>query len=148
MQKSIHRCKTCFNYTDSEECSICTSIKRDRTVICVVSEPKDLISIEEQGSTTVFTMFFGVISPVNGVGPDDIKLKELLQRIEKGKINEVIMAMNPDTEGEATAMYIAGLLKPFEINVSRLAYGIPMGSNLEFTDNATLSRALEGRISL
>jgi recombination protein RecR len=148
-KESIHRCKTCFNYTDSEECSICTSTKRDRTVICVVSEPKDLISIERAGEYNgLYHVLHGVISPVNGVGPDDIKLKELLQRIEKDKINEVIMAMNPDTEGEATAMYIAGLLKPFEINVSRLAYGIPMGSNLEFTDNATLSRALEGRISL
>lgn len=148
-KESIHQCKTCFNYTDSEECSVCTSIKRDRTVICVVAEPKDLISLERSGEYNgLYHVLHGVISPINGVGPDDIKLKELIQRIEKDSVNEVIMALNPDTEGEATAMYIAGLLKPFEIKVSRLAYGIPMGSNLEFTDNATISRALEGRINL
>lgn len=148
-KESIRKCKICFNYTDSEVCSVCSSQKRDKTVVCVVSEPKDLISFERSGEYNgLYHVLHGVISPVSGIGPDDIRIKELLERIETGGINEVIMAMNPDTEGEATAMYIAGLLRSFDVKVSRLAYGIPMGSNLEFADNATLSRALEGRISL
>lgn len=148
-KESIRKCKICFNYTDSEVCSVCSSQKRDKTVVCVVSEPKDLISFERSGGYNgLYHVLHGVISPVSGIGPDDIRIKELLERIETGGINEVIMAMNPDTEGEATAMYIAGLLRSFDVKVSRLAYGIPMGSNLEFADNATLSRALEGRISL
>ena len=145
-KKSVRCCKICQNLTEGEICSICSSERRDKSVICVVSEPRDVLSIERgreyNGS---YHVLHGVLSPMNHVGPDDIRVKELLVRAADDSVEEIIMATNPDTEGEATAMYISRLLKPFNIKVSRLAYGIPVGSNLEFADDATLNRALEGR---
>ena len=144
-KKEVRRCKVCRNYTDHEICSICASDRRDRSVICVVSDPRDVLSLERAG---LYHVLHGVISPMNHIGPDDIGVKELLVRAAGDEVQEVIMATNPDTEGEATALYISRLLKPFNIKVTRLAYGIPVGSNLEFADDATLMRALEGRTEL
>ena len=136
-KRTIRNCPICQNLTDSEVCPICSSPKRDASVICVVAEPKDVIAIERTGE-------------FNGrhVGPDDLKIKELLGRISSEEVSEVIMATNPDTEGEATAMYVSRLLRPLGVKVTRLAYGIPVGSNLEYADSATLMRALEGRIEM
>ena len=146
---SVHCCRICQNLTEGEVCSICESDRRDRSIICVVSEPRDVLSIErghEYNGT--YHVLHGVLSPMNHVGPDDIRIKELLVRVAENEIEEVIMATNPDTEGEATAMYISRLLKPFHVKVTRLAYGIPVGSNLEFADDATLNRAMEGRTEM
>ena len=145
-RRSVHTCPVCQNLTDEELCPICRSDRRDKRVICVVAEPRDVVSIERSREFSgVYHVLHGVLSPMNHVGPDDIRIKELVQRIGEGGVEEVIMATNPDTEGDTTAMYISRLLKPFEIKVTRLAYGIPVGSNLEFADDATLLRALEGR---
>ncbi len=145
-KREVHRCSVCQNLTDSEICPVCESPKRDRSTICVVSDPKDLIAMERSHEYNgSYHVLHGVISPMNHVGPDDITVKELLARVGSGEVKEVIMATNPDAEGEATAMYISRLLKPLGIKVSRIAYGIPVGSNLEFADEATLFRALEGR---
>jgi recombination protein RecR len=139
-------CRRCQNLTIGELCPICSAPGRDTSTICVVSDPKDVAAIERtceyKGN---YHVLHGVISPMNHVSPDDIRIKELLARINAGDIREVIMATNPDTEGEATAMYISRLIRPFDVKVTRLAYGIPMGSHLEFTDEITLGRALEGR---
>ena len=148
-KKSVRCCKICQNYTEGEVCAICASDRRDKTQICVVSEPRDVLSIERgREYNGTYHVIHGVLSPMNHVGPDDLKIKELLHRVSEEPVEEVIMATNPDTEGEATAMYISRLLKPFEIKVTRLAYGIPVGSNLEFADDATLNRALEGRTEM
>ena len=146
---SVHCCRICQNLTEGEICSICESDRRDKSTICVVSEPSDVLSIErghEYNGT--YHVLHGVLSPMSHVGPDDIRIKELLVRAAEDEVEEVIMATNPDTEGEATAMYISRLLKPFRIKVTRLAYGIPVGSNLEFADDATLNRAIEGRTEM
>ena len=146
---SVHCCRICQNLTEGEICSVCASDRRDKSTICVVSEPRDVLSIErghEYNGT--YHVLHGVLSPMSHVGPDDIRIKELLVRAAQDEVKEVIMATNPDTEGEATAMYISRLLKPFQIRVTRLAYGIPVGSNLEFADDATLSRAIEGRTEM
>ena len=146
---SVHCCSVCQNLTEDEICSICASSTREQGTVCVVSEPRDVLSIERgreyNGS---YHVLHGVLSPMSHVGPDDIRIKELLVRVAENDIDEVIMATNPDTEGEATAMYISRLLKPFNIKVTRLAYGIPVGSNLEFADDATLNRAIEGRTEM
>lgn len=148
-KKNIHFCKVCQNLTEDEICPICSSTKRDRSLICVVSDPKDVLSIERgREYNGTYHVLHGVLSPMNHIGPDDIKIKELLVRLADEEVAEVIMATNPDTEGEATAMYISRLIKPFNIKVSRLAYGIPVGSNLEFADDATLNRAIEGRTEM
>jgi len=148
-KRSVHRCKVCQNLTEGEVCSICESDRRDKSLVCVVSEPRDVLSIERgREYNGTYHVLHGVLSPMNHIGPDDIRIKELLVRVAESEIEEVIMATNPDTEGEATAMYISRLLKPFEIKVSRLAYGIPVGSNLEFADDATLNRAIEGRTEM
>ena len=145
-KKQVHTCPVCQNLTDRDICPICDDDTRDRSVICVVAEPKDVIAMERSREFRgVYHVLHGVISPLNHVTQDDIRVKELLQRVGTGEVKEVIMATNPDTEGEATAMYIARLLKPFEVRVTRLAYGIPVGGHLEFADDATLMRALEGR---
>jgi len=145
-RKSVHTCPVCQNLTDDELCPICRSDRRDKSVICVVAEPRDVVSIERSRELSgVYHVLHGVLSPMNHVGPDDIRIRELVERIAAGGVVEVIMATNPDTEGDTTAMYISRLLKPFELKVTRLAYGIPVGSNLEFADDATLLRALEGR---
>ena len=146
-KKSIHCCPVCQNLTEGDgPCAICSSPKRDGGIVCVVADPKDVIAFERSREYNGhYHVLHGVISPMNHVGPDDLSIKPLLERVSKGGINEIIMATNPDTEGEATAMYLARLLKPFEVRVTRLAYGIPVGGHLEFADDATLMRALEGR---
>lgn len=145
-RQSVHTCPVCQNLTDSELCPICASDRRDKSVICVVAEPKDVASIERSREFSgVYHVLHGVLSPMNHIGPDDLRIAELVQRVAAGGVNEVIMATNPDTEGDTTAMYVSRLLKPFDVKVTRLAYGIPVGSNLEFADDATLLRALEGR---
>ena len=145
-KRRVHTCPICQNLTDREICPICDDPTRDRSVICVVAEPKDVIAMERSREFNgVYHVLHGVISPLNHVSQDDIKIKELLTRVGQGEVREVIMATNPDTEGEATAMYISRLLRPMEIKVTRLAYGVPVGSQLEYADEVTLSRALEGR---
>lgn len=148
-KKNVHYCKVCQNVTEEEVCSICSSRTRDKSVICVVSEPRDVLSIERgREYNGTYHVLHGVLSPMSHIGPDDIKIKELLTRAADESTEEIIMATNPDTEGEATAMYVSRLLKPFGIKVTRLAYGIPVGSNLEFADDATLNRAIEGRTAM
>ena len=145
-KKSVHTCPVCQNLTDREICPICADDMRDHGVICVVAEPKDVIAMERSREFRgVYHVLHGVISPLNHVTQDDIKVKELLTRVGSEDVREVIMATNPDTEGEATAMYISRLLRPMEVKVTRLAYGVPVGSQLEYADEVTLSRALEGR---
>lgn len=146
---SVHCCSVCQNLTEGEVCQICSSDRRDKSTICVVSEPRDVLSIERgREYNGTYHVLHGALSPMSHVGPEDIKIKELLVRISQEEVEEVIMATNPDTEGEATAMYISRLLKPFDVKVTRLAYGIPVGSNLEFADDATLSRAIMGRTEM
>ena len=136
----------CQNLTAGGVCSICASQKRDASIVCVVADPRDVIAIERAREFNGrYHVLHGVISPMNHIGPDDLQIKSLLDRVGQGEIKEVIMATNPDTEGEATAMYIARLLRPFGVKITRLAYGIPVGGHLEFADDATLMRALEGR---
>ena len=148
-KRSVHCCRICQNLTDEEVCSICRSDRRNKAQICVVSEPRDVLSIERgREYNGTYHVLHGALSPMNHVGPDDIRIKELLVRVAENDVEEVIMATNPDTEGEATAMYLSRLLKPFNVKVTRLAYGIPVGSNLEFADDATLNRALEGRTEM
>ena len=148
-KKNVHCCRVCQNLTEGDLCSICASSTRDKGTICVVSEPRDVVSIERgREYNGTYHVLHGALSPMNHVGPDDIRIKELLVRVADEKVEEVIMATNPDTEGEATAMYISRLLKPFNVKVTRLAYGIPVGSNLEFADDATLNRAIEGRTEM
>ena len=143
---NVHYCKECFTLTDQELCPICRSQTRDHSVIMVVENPRDLAAYEKTGKFDgVYHVLHGVISPLNHVSQDDIRIKELLRRVAEGDVREVIMATNPDTEGEATAMYISRLLRPMEVKVTRLAYGVPVGSQLEYADEVTLSRALEGR---
>ena len=142
----VKTCPVCQNLTDRELCPICADPQRDQGVICVVAEPKDVIALERSREFNgTYHVLHGVISPLNHVTQDDIKIRELLKRVASGEIREVIMATNPDTEGEATAMYISRLLRPMEVKVTRLAYGVPVGSQLEYADEVTLSRALEGR---
>ncbi len=145
-KKSVHTCPICQNLTDRDICPICQDPGRDSSTICVVAEPRDVIAMERSREYNgVYHVLHGVISPLNHVTQDDIRIKELLQRISSGNVREVIMATNPDTEGEATAMYISRLLRPMELKVTRLAYGVPVGSQLEYADEVTLTRALEGR---
>ena len=145
-KKQVHTCPNCQNLTDRELCPICDDDMRDESIICVVAEPKDVIAMERSREFRgTYHVLHGVISPLNHVTQDDIKIKELLHRVGAGDVREVIMATNLDTEGEATAMYISRLLRPMEVKVTRLAYGVPVGSQLEYADEVTLSRALEGR---
>lgn len=145
-RKKIHFCKKCQSLTDLEICSICDDPKRDSSVICVVAEPKDVLAFERTREYTgTYHVLHGVISPLDGVGPDQLRLKELMARLSDGQVTEIIMATNPTVEGEATASYISRLVKPMGIKVTRLAYGIPVGADLEYADEFTLARALEGR---
>ena len=145
-KQQVHTCPRCQNLTDREICPICDDDTRDKSIICVVAEPRDVIAMERSREFRgVYHVLHGVISPLNHVTQDDIRIKELLQRVGEGQVREVIMATNPDTEGEATAMYISRLLRPMGVKVTRLAYGVPVGSQLEYADEVTLSRALEGR---
>ena len=148
-KQTVHTCPICQNLTDGERCAICADERRDAGVICVVAEPRDVIAMERAREYDgVYHVLHGVISPLNHVGPDDIRIRELLSRVAQGGVREVIMATNPDTEGEATAMYLSRLLRPMEVKVTRLAYGIPVGSQLEYADEVTLLKALEGRREL
>ena len=143
-KRKVRYCSVCGNFTEDEVCDICK--RREKTSICVVKEPKDVIAMEKLHEFKgVYHVLHGVISPMDGIGPNDIRIKELLARVSGGEVDEVIMATNPDVEGEATAMYIAKLLKPLGVTVTRLAHGIPIGSELEYTDEVTLSRALSER---
>ena len=145
-KKQVHTCPVCQNLTDRELCPICDDDSRDHSVVCVVADPKDVIAMERSREYRgVYHVLHGVISPLNHVTQDDIRIRELLKRVSQGEIKEVIMATNPDTEGEATAMYISRLLRPMEVKVTRLAYGMSVGSQLEYADEVTLTRALEGR---
>ena len=147
-KSNVCTCKICQNLTDNEICPICKNPNRDRSVICVVTDPKDVIAFEKTREFRgLYHVLHGTISPLNGIGPDDIRIKELLKRVadENEDVKEVIIATNPDTEGEATAMYLSRILKPFGIKITRLAYGMPVGGHLEYVDEVTLMRALEGR---
>lgn len=146
VKRDLHYCSICQNITDKDPCQICNDKKRDESVICVVQEPKDLIAMER---TKEFNGYYhvlnGVISPMEGIGPEELKIKELLVRLEDETVNELILATNPNIEGEATAMYISKLVKPFGIKVTRIAHGLPVGGDLEYADEVTLTKALEGR---
>lgn len=148
-QTKIKYCSVCCNLSDEELCSVCRSAKRDKKTICVVESPRDAIALENTREYKgVYHVLHGVISPLKGIEPDDLTIKQLLNRISGGETDEVIMATNPTVEGETTAMYISKLLKPMNIKVTRLAYGIPVGGDLEYADEVTLARALEGRSEL
>lgn len=145
-KRTVHTCPVCQNLTDEALCAICADPERDGGTVCVVAEPRDVVAMERAREYRgKYHVLHGVISPLNHVGPDDIRIRELLERVASGDVHEVIMATNPDTEGEATAMYLSRLLRPFGVKVTRLAYGIPVGSQLEYADEVTLLRALEGR---
>ncbi len=146
---SIHRCKVCCNLTDNEICSVCSSNSRDNSVICVVEDPRDVIAIERTHEFNgLYHVLHGVISPMNDINPEDICIKELILRLGDDTVKEVIMATNPTVEGEATSMYISRIIKPLGVSVSRLAYGVPVGADLEYADEFTLIRAMEGRKEL
>ena len=145
-KKNLHFCSKCFNISDTDPCNICSNPKRDESTICVVEDVRDVIAMERTHEYNgVYHVLHGSISPMNGVGPDDIKIKELLTRVMNGNVNEIILATNPRVEGEATSMYISKLLKPMGIKTTRIARGIPVGGDLEYTDEITRTKALEGR---
>ena len=148
-KKNLKYCSKCYNISDTDPCTICGNPARDASTICVVEDVRDVVAMEKTHEFKgVYHVLHGSISPMNGVGPDDIKIKELLARLMDGKVKEVILATNPRVEGEATAMYISKLVKPLGVKVTRIAHGIPVGGDLEYTDEVTLSRALEGRVQL
>jgi recombination protein RecR len=148
VKEKIRYCSTCWNFTEEDPCRICASPKRDRSIICVVEEPNEVFAFEKTNEYRgLYHVLGGSLSPLDGIGPEDLKVKELLRRIEPG-VKEIILALNPNIEGEATTIYLTRLLKPLGANITRLARGIPVGSDLEFADEATLSRALEGRVAV
>lgn len=145
-KQQIHYCKHCYNLTDAEVCEICSDEKRDRFTICVVEQPQDIAAMERShGYHGLYHVLHGVLSPLDGIGPENLRIRELFQRLQQESITEVILATNSDVEGEATATYLAQLLKPAGITVSRIAHGLPVGGDLEYADEVTLSRALENR---
>ena len=145
-KEKICYCKICQNTTEQEICEICSSSKRDKSIICVVEQPKDVIALEKTGEFAgTYHVLHGCISPMDGIGPEDIKIKELLERAADESVKEIIMAISPNVEGDATSMYISRLLKPFGIRITRIAYGIPVGGDLEYADQVTLAKAIEGR---
>lgn len=146
LKKSLRRCQQCHNLSEAELCEICQSSDRDRTVVAVVEEPLDVVAIEKTGLFRgLYHVLGGVISPLDGIGPDQLEIQSLRQRVEQGEIKEAILATNPVTEGEATAMYIKKILEPLDVSVTRLARGLPVGGDLEYADQITLGRALQGR---
>ena len=148
-KQNLKYCSKCYNISDTDPCSICSNPSRDISTICVVEDVKDIVAMERTHEFKgVYHVLHGSISPMNGVGPDDIKIKELLSRLMEGQVKEIILATNPRVEGEATAMYISKLVKPLGIKVTRIAHGIPVGGDLEYTDEVTLGKALEGRREL
>ncbi|MGI5857561.1 MAG: recombination mediator RecR [Candidatus Merdivicinus sp.] len=147
--EKIHNCKICQNFTDKETCDICSSPERDGSVICVVEDPRDVMAFERlREYRGLYHVLHGLISPLDGIGPESIRIKELLQRLQTQDVREIIMATNPTIEGEATAMYLSKLLKPLGYRVTRLAFGIPVGGELEYADNVTLNKALENRTEI
>ncbi|MFH1618193.1 MAG: recombination mediator RecR [Candidatus Margulisiibacteriota bacterium] len=144
-KEKIGRCDRCYNISENNPCEICEDQGRDRGLICVVEEPKDLIAVERTGFLGQYHVLGGVFSPLDGIGPDQLRIKELLLRVGEGGMSEIILAMNPNTQGEATALYLQKLLKPFGVKVSRIAYGLPIGADMDYADEATLSKAFEGR---
>lgn len=148
VKDKVRYCSVCFNITESDPCSICAGQKRNRNIICVVEEPNDVIAVEKTHEFNgLYHVLGGALSPLDGIGPEDLKVKELLSRLSDN-VQEVILALNPNVEGETTTLYLAKLLKPLSINVTRIARGLPIGSDLEYADEATLTRALEGRVAL
>lgn len=146
---TISYCEVCFNMSSSNPCEICSNPARNKNTICVVAETKDLMAIEKTNEYNgLYHVLQGLISPIDGIGPDDIRIKELLFRVNRDSVSEVILALNPSVEGEATSLYLSKLLKPFNIKITRIAFGLPMGSELEYADEMTLARALEGRVEL
>ncbi len=144
--EKIHYCRVCCNLTDGDLCPVCRNDNRDRSIICVVEDPRDVFALERTNEFHgLYHVLHGVISPLSGIGPDQLHIKEFLARLGDGEVQEVIMATNPTVEGEATAMYISRIVKPLGIKVTRLAYGIPVGGDLEYADEVTLTRAMEGR---
>jgi recombination protein RecR len=147
VKDKVHYCTICSNITETDPCAICSNTKRERSSICVVEEPHDVLAIEKTHEFKgLYHVLGGALSPLDGIGPEELKIKELLQRISTSTIEEIILALNPNVEGETTTLYLSRLLKPLEIKVTRIARGLPVGSDLEFADEATLSRAFEGRI--
>lgn len=145
-KESVFYCKSCFNLSENELCPICQDDNRDKSIICIVEEPCDIIAIDKTGSFHgLYHVLGGAINPLDGINPEDLRIKELISRLSLNKINELIIATNSDSEGEATALYLFNLLKPTGVKVTRIAYGIPVGSSLEYADRATLGKALEGR---
>lgn len=149
VKSHIHFCPDCFNYATGDKCDICSDPRRDRSKICVVSEPRDIAAIERTGSYVgLYHVLGGVISPLDRIGPDDLHIRELMGRLSSSEVSEVILATNPNVEGETTASYLARLIAPLHINVTRLASGLPVGGDLEFADEVTLGRAIESRRSI
>jgi len=149
VKEKIHFCSICANLTDRDPCLVCKDPRRDRSIICVTEDPTDLAAIEKTGSFRgQYHVLHGVLSPLDGVGPEDLRIKELLMRLKDEEVTEVIIATNPSVEGEATALYLAKLIKPLDIRASRIASGVPIGGDLEYTDHVTISRALEARHEL
>ncbi|MBU4312529.1 MAG: recombination mediator RecR [Candidatus Omnitrophica bacterium] len=149
VKDTIGFCKKCGNLSEAELCTICSDARRDKTLVCVVQEPKDLIMIEKSGQFKgTYHVLLGAIAPLDGIGPEDLRIKELFARVKEDKVKEIILATDSDAEGETTALYLSKELKPFKIKMSRIAYGIPVGGNLDYIDQATLIKALEGRRSL
>lgn len=145
-KSKIHYCSVCQNITETDPCEICSNPRRDSSILCIMDKPKDVVALEKTREYFgLYHVLHGSISPMDGIGPDDLKIKELVHRIANGNFKEVIMANNPSIEGEATAMYISKLIKPFGVKVSRIAYGIPVGGDLEYADQITLAKAIEGR---
>lgn len=148
-KKNLKYCSKCYNISDTDPCPICSNVKRDASIICVVEDVRDIVAMEKTHEFKgLYHVLHGSISPMNGIGPDDIKIKELLSRLQTGEVKEIILATNPRVEGEATAMYISKLVKNFGVKATRIAHGIPVGGDLEYTDEVTLTKALEGRREL
>jgi recombination protein RecR len=146
VKERIRPCATCFNFTDQERCEVCRNERRDRSLLCVVAEPRDLIALEKTGEYTgVYHVLGGVISPTDHIGPDELRVRELVERVAAGEVREVILAVNPNVEGETTALYLAKILQPFGVKVTKIAFGLPVGGDLDYADQATLIQALEGR---
>ena len=146
VHKNIHACRECFNLSEAEVCHICGDATRDHSVICVVQDPKDVIAVEKAGDFRgIYHVLMGALSPLDGIGPKDLRVKELLERVKKGGVKEVVLGTSSDTEGDATSLYLMKQLKPFKVKVTRIAHGVPVGSALEFVDKATLSRAFRHR---
>lgn len=146
IKDAIHLCEVCFNVTDQKRCEYCEDARRDDTIICVVEDARDVVALEKTGEFKGrYHVLQGAISPIDGIGPENLRIRELLKRIQEGKVREVIVATNPNIEGEATAMYLAKLIKPLDVIVTRIASGLPVGGDLEYADEVTLGKALEGR---